>query len=374
MMAPPWDDPRQRPVAAAGVAEGEPLAPPARPLPAALDDPLPPSGLRAPSSAPPGAGGSMPGRPGPPAAAGQGGPPALPAPPADLAPEPLNLARWPFVNSRPVVRVATLLWLLGLLLLGVNVALFMGYLNDSQESRSTLAGLQRMNERERGDVGALQGRIGSLGLEQQNREVTFLNRQIDERTFSWSLLFDRMAEVLPNEVRLLRLTPSSLVQKDAEAALRAGREARPQPIVLSMSCETKDDEALLRFVDNLFAHPAFAEPNLASEQREDDGLVRFELSVQYLPDPAHRDAGGGAEATAAAGSTGAAARRSKTASGSRGDAAADGAALPAGAGLVRVGPPARAPGGGRLRASRPVRPHPDVPESRRHASGGGAER
>src|SRR6185295_8868399 len=60
-------------------------------------------------------------------------PPPRPAPAA--APsvrrermEPLNLARRPFLNSRPVVRIALLLWVLGFLLLLGNVSLFWGYL------------------------------------------------------------------------------------------------------------------------------------------------------------------------------------------------------------------------------------------------------
>ncbi len=54
-------------------------------------------------------------------------------------------------------------------------------------------------------------------------------------------------------------------------------------MVLTLHCEAKDDEALLRFVDNLFAHPAFSEPNLENEEREDSGLLRFDLTVQYQP-------------------------------------------------------------------------------------------
>jgi Tfp pilus assembly protein PilN len=251
--------------------------------------------------------------------------------------EPLNLARRQFVNTRPVVRVAAILWLLGLALLAANVTLFLGYLTNSQTSRVKLAGIERDTARERGGVADLQSLLGTLRLEQQNAAVAFLNRKIDERTFSWSLLFDRMAEVLPDQVRLLQLRPQNVVQKDAGALRAMGREGRPQPLTLTINGEAKDDEALLRFVDHLFAHPAFSEPNLQNEEREDSGLLRFNLAVQYQPGS---DASQGAAPRAAAGKP---PGTSAPAATSPGAAVAARPASPAGAGLVRVAPPAPAP-------------------------------
>src|SRR5262249_50862319 len=156
-----------------------------------------------------------------------------------------------------------ILWVLGALLLAANVALFRGYLGKSQTTRVQLAGIERDIGQVRRGSGELQGTLGSLKLDQQNREVTFLNRKIDERTFSWSLLFEPWAEVLPDQVRLLRLQPTNVVQREIGMGLRPGAsELNPPPVTLTMHCEAKNDEALLRFVDHLFAHPAFAEPNL----------------------------------------------------------------------------------------------------------------
>jgi hypothetical protein len=226
---------------------------------------------------PPGSAGSLP-TPGMPAAA----PPFAPVAAGEI--EPLNLARRPFVNTRPVQRVAAILWLAGVALLIVNVMLFMRYLTNSQATRGKLAAIESEIAREQRDSAALLGRLGNLGLDQQNREVTFLNRKIDERTFSWSLLFERMAEVLPDQVRLLRLKPSNVVQREIGLGPRpSARELNPPPVSLNMHCEAKDDEAVLRFVDNLFAHPVFSEPNLESEERMDSGLLRFDVTVQYQP-------------------------------------------------------------------------------------------
>jgi Tfp pilus assembly protein PilN len=372
MTLPPFDGPRAR--QATATLNGELAGPPGSPDP-------------------PGAPG-FPGAPGSPDAPSFPVAPPAPAEPASrlqpvvAEPEPLNLARRPFVNTRPVERVAAILWVLGVALLVGNLTLFMGYLSKSQDTRAKLAVRQRDIAAEQHAKTELQGRLGKLGLDQQNREVSFLNRKIDERTFSWSLLFDRMAEVLPDEVRLLQLTPTGMVQRDT--GLRAApSEFKPTQVVLTMHCEAKDDEALLRFVDNLFAHPAFSEPNLQSEERLDNGLLRFDLTVQYHPNPpgvltgpapqtrttratrsprkpsstpqsrpearvpgAPAGAGAGAGAAEAAGGTAGNRAVTPAAPASPGAAAAAAAAgaSPAGAGLVRVAPPPRWPGAGGTRA------------------------
>jgi Tfp pilus assembly protein PilN len=294
---------------------------------------------------------------------------AVVAPLADDERQSLNLASRPFINTRPVVRVAVILWALGVLLLTANVVLFVGYLNSSRETRAKLAQMREQVEVQRGSIARLDTRIGTLNLEQQNRMALFLNHVIAERTFSWSLLFDRLAQVLPDGVRLLHLTPSNVVQKDFDAALRAGREQRRQPVVLAMSCEAKNDEALLRFVDNLFAHPAFAEPNLLSESQMDNGLVKFDLNVQYQP----ASPLAAAAMPGAAGAGNAKAKAKRQAAGVAGGDSADGAATPdadapllppttrpvspAGAGLVRVAPP----------GSKSFAPTPSTPTARRPA-------
>jgi Tfp pilus assembly protein PilN len=195
--------------------------------------------------------------------------------------EPLNLARRPFNNTRPVTRTAVLLWILGLLLLLGNVSLFWSYLSGSGEKRAELARMERQVESGQRDVARLEDRLANSDLDQQNKQVLFLNRKIAERTFSWSLLFDRVAEVMPDGVRLNRLSPSGLVDKDSrEFDPQRGRDNR---VTLTIAGEAKSDEAVLQFVDNLFAHPVFEDPDLSHDSREDNGLVKFDIQVKYLP-------------------------------------------------------------------------------------------
>jgi hypothetical protein len=200
----------------------------------------------------------------------------------------LNLASRPFGNSRPVVRISLILWLLGLALLLSNVLVFRSYLSESADKRAKIAHGEEDFLRQQKDVQDLQNRLNGYDLVRLNDQIDFLNTQIDARTFSWSLLIDRIADTLPNDVRLGRLTPMT----EGKAKRETQRNRQPQgEVELQISGQTRRDEALLQFVNNLFAHPAFRDPNLLQESQADTGgpLVKFEATAMYLPGgPPHR--------------------------------------------------------------------------------------
>ncbi len=191
----------------------------------------------------------------------------------------LNLARRPFVNARPVVRISVLLWTLGAVLLAVNVWLFSSYTRDS-------AGRQAELELARERIGAAEGHITSLEneierarLPQLAQQVNFLNLRITERTFGWGKLFDDLAAVLPWDVRIVSLSPVSLVP---ETPKERNESAVPRDrFRMTIDGTAQSDEALLQFLDALFKSSSFADPSLEREDRR-EGLL-FHLSVTYFP-------------------------------------------------------------------------------------------
>ncbi|HEX2643596.1 MAG TPA: PilN domain-containing protein [Thermoanaerobaculia bacterium] len=213
----------------------------------------------------------------------------------------LNLSRRPFLNSRPVVRATLLLWLLGFLLLLGNVTLFWRYRSDSETRRAELGRLEEQIETERGRVTRLKDRVASFNLQEHNEKILYLNRKIAERTFSWSLLFDQLARVMPKDVRLSRLSPAGMVQKDSERR-RTGLQIQSDGrVTLTILGEAKSDEAFMQFVDNLFSVP-FERPNFSRESlNTDDGgqrLLKFDMTVDYLPVAATAQEGAPAETPA----------------------------------------------------------------------------
>ncbi len=213
--------------------------------------------------------------------------------------DPLNLARRPFANGRPVVRIALLLGVLGTLLLVENIAIYWRYLEDSATQRAERAGLVAEREQIERRINDLFRQLESFDLDRQNLQVGFLNQRIAERKFSWGTLLDRLARELPGEVRLVSLRPKSGDAKGRTSVRSLARgkgsgksAGSGERIQLVIEGQAKSVEAMLRFVDHLFARAEFADPDPQSQQQDDKGLINFKLSVDYLPEVAAIGAAG----------------------------------------------------------------------------------
>lgn len=200
-----------------------------------------------------------------------------------LAPGGPNLARRPFVNRRPVSRVALLLFAAAAVLLVVDLWLYLGYARARQASATELRQLEARIEEERAALTAAEAALTRADVEHQNEVVAFMNRRIAERTFGWSVLFDRLAEILPGEVRLLNLTPRFAEAEDGDRSAPAAEGTAR--VELAIQGAARDGEAILELMDALFADPAFEGPNLSQEARN-QGEVSFSMTVAYLPEAA----------------------------------------------------------------------------------------
>ena len=237
----------------------------------------------------------------------------------------INLASRPFVNARPVARVTAALWALGALLALAAGWSFWSYFAGREDQRQELASIEAAMEREREAIDGLSRELAAIPLDNQNQRVRFLNQRIAERAFSWSLLFDHLAEILPADVRLLSLAPRVGFGGDG----RRGAEldgAAGDRVLLQVQAVARRPEAILELLDALFDSDAFERPNLAQESRE-GAETRFTLSVIYLPAAAAAD-DGAAAGEAAESEDGAAVETAGTAAaepGATGSAAAEAA-------------------------------------------------
>ncbi|MFP3940585.1 MAG: PilN domain-containing protein [Thermoanaerobaculia bacterium] len=194
----------------------------------------------------------------------------------------LNLAAEPFVNRRPVVRLAALLWIAGVVLLAVNAWLFRDFLVGRGDVHARLQEVRESIDVEERQIAALTEELASFDLGSQNAQVQYLNQRIAQRRFSWSRLFDRLAEVLPQDVRLRTLTPST--DADDRSSRTFDQEAPPLArgqVLLSIRGEARGDDDVLELVDALFADTAFEHPNLSRQATTDRDLVEFQLDTVY---------------------------------------------------------------------------------------------
>lgn len=195
-----------------------------------------------------------------------------------------NLAARPFVNRRPLVRLALAAWIVGGLLAAFDTVAYWRYTTGEGRRQQRAVELEADLAEQQKRIDQAVDALVSIDLDWQADQVRFVNLKTDEQAFSWSQLFDRLAEVLPDGVRLARLNPG-VGRIDAERLAAAGVDTvGSRRVTLAMNGTARSSEALYEFVDALFAHPAFQNPDLQRETERGD--VEFSLSALYLPDVA----------------------------------------------------------------------------------------
>jgi len=222
----------------------------------------------------------------------------------------LNLAREPYVNTRPVVRLSIVLWLVGVLLFAGNVWLYWDFLAGRGDTHARLETVSREIDTTRSRIDSLESELAGFDLADQNDRVEFLNTRIDRRHFSWSQLFDALAELLPDDVRLRRLTPSSL--DSATGGRRRTRRSTDEDKGVSLQIQgvARSNDSVLTLVDHLFEDSAFEEPSLTQQRNGQGGLIEFDIDTTYDPraaekaEPEAAPAPDGPDATAATGDEG----------------------------------------------------------------------
>ncbi len=199
-----------------------------------------------------------------------------------MRPAEMNLASRPFVNEQPVVRTSALLWILGVALLALNVTLYYRHIEGKGEQQELLREADARLIQETDAIERLTAELEQLNLEQQNEQVSFLNTQIALRVFSWSALFDRLAEVVPAAVQMKGISPNIVEAGSKEQGTRLA-ESSHEIVKVDLQGTSRSSESVLEMVDALFAHPSFFDPDLTRESFTEGQASSFVLSVLYLP-------------------------------------------------------------------------------------------
>jgi hypothetical protein len=200
-----------------------------------------------------------------------------------------NLARRPFVDTRPANLTVAFLAALVLGVSFVAARTVFRYLDDSRRTRTAIADLRAdiarlEEERQRAEVSLQRVDVAALSADVEDANAIALRR-----AFSWTRFLTRLERTLPADVRVSTI---SLQKMPAGPAGSRGGES----VLVGLTLLSRDPNGLPNTIRAFDASPWFERPAPASEERGEKGAPegrRIVLSVHYRDVEARPPAAGG---------------------------------------------------------------------------------
>ena len=191
-----------------------------------------------------------------------------------------NLARRPFVDTRPANVTAGVLLLSAIVMTTTSVRTVYGYLEGSKRSREAIVSLRSEIESlaaTRRDAEQKLARFDLAGLRAGAEEANSLARL---RAFSWSRFLTRLEKTLPSDVRVVAV---GLSRENETAASRAAAPA-DQAFHVTLSLVSRDPDGLPKLIRAFYASPWFDAPTPVGEAGGEKGSTEgrtLSLGVLY---------------------------------------------------------------------------------------------
>jgi hypothetical protein len=183
-----------------------------------------------------------------------------------------NLARSPFVDSRPIWITGAVLGVLALALTLVNVLQFFSARGQETTLRARMATLRVKREALRKDVEDAGRRLGAVDWKRLDGEVASVSGVVGKRRLAWSDLLSDLERVVPWDVRLVSISPAFNDKGEITVVLRGVASSR---------------QAWLNLLARCFADDHFSEPVPMSEEAPGANNAQgysFDLRVKYWPE------------------------------------------------------------------------------------------
>lgn len=179
----------------------------------------------------------------------------------------LNLAAKPYRDYRPYIAVMAIGWLLVAVMALNNLDTWYRYQHDTKTTRDEIDALQRQTELEQKKLQTTELKLRGVNVALMSKQTEYVNSVLAERAFSWSELLDRMERVLPDDVRLISISPSF---------------NKSGLVHLSLSCVGKSGTSMVATLDRLNADPHFSRPFPTSESNRGADWD-FGIGVDFRP-------------------------------------------------------------------------------------------
>jgi hypothetical protein len=195
-----------------------------------------------------------------------------------------NLARRPFVDTRPANLTATFLAVLVAVLSFVAARTVIRYFADSSRTRASISNLRAEissleEARRRAEASLARIDLGALAS-----DVEDANEIVLRRAFSWTRFLSRLEKTLPPDIRIASIGLQKVTAAAGTPAIGIARRGSGETVLVSLVLVSRDPNGLPKTIRAFDASPWFERPAPASEDRGERGLPegrRLALSVAY---------------------------------------------------------------------------------------------
>ena len=182
-----------------------------------------------------------------------------------------NLSTRPFYNVAAVRSWLTIVAIVILVATGFNVSQVLRYSNTNTELVTRAANDEARAVELRRNAQKLRASVDAAQVDAVSVDARQANDLIDRRTFSWTELFNRFEQTLPDDVRITAVHPT--VDKDRR-------------IVLLVNVLARGVDDVNQFMENLDQTNAFLELRSKEEQTNEEGQIESALEMVYQPQAA----------------------------------------------------------------------------------------
>jgi len=182
-----------------------------------------------------------------------------------------NLSTRPFYNVAAVRSWLTIVAIVILVATGFNVSQVLRYSNTNTELVTRAANDEARAVELRRNAQKLRASVDAAQVDEVSLDARQANDLIDRRTFSWTELFNRFEQTLPDDVRITAVHPT--VDKDRR-------------IVLLVNVLARGVDDVNQFMENLDQTNAFLELRSKEEQTNEEGQIESALEMVYQPQAA----------------------------------------------------------------------------------------
>lgn len=197
-----------------------------------------------------------------------------------------NLARRPFVDTRPANLAAGFFAVLVAVLSFVAVRTVIRYFADSSRTRTSIAALRveisNLEEARR----SAEASLAHVDVASLAGDVEGANELALRRAFSWTRFLSRLERTLPSDLRISSIGLQKVAGLLPAAGLSpaAGHRGPSESVLVTLTLISRDPNGLPKTIRAFDASPWFDQPTPASEDRGEKGLPegrRLVLSVRY---------------------------------------------------------------------------------------------